>query len=70
MRRFVEERLAVVSRRYVKKHGNPEPGDDVTGYTSFAELCKDLNGAIDILWLSATRKSDIYPPWICNYSGF
>lgn len=55
VRRYVGERLAVVNRRFVKKHGNPEPGDDVVGYKTFAELCKDVHGVIDVLWLSATR---------------
>ncbi|GKT50891.1 uncharacterized protein ColSpa_11072 [Colletotrichum spaethianum] len=54
VRRYVEERLAIVNRRYVKKHGNPEPGDQVIGYKTFAELCKDLHGVIDVLWLSGT----------------
>lgn len=58
VRRYVEERLAMVSRRYVKKHGNAEPGDQVIGYKSFAELCKDLHGVIDVIWLSGTRKDE------------
>lgn len=56
VRRYVEERLAIVNRRYVKKHGNAEPGDDVIGYKSFTELCKDLHNVIDVLWLSGTRE--------------
>ncbi|GKT60813.1 meiotic recombination protein DMC1 [Colletotrichum tofieldiae] len=67
VRRYVEERLAIVNRRYVKKHGNPEPGDQVVGYKTFAELCKDLHGVIDILWLSGTPSDftqwiDAFPP--------
>lgn len=64
VRRYVEERLAIVNRRYVKKHGNPEPGDQVVGYKTFAELCKDLHAVIDVLWLSGTRKNHtITPPF-------
>lgn len=55
VRRFVEDRLTVVARRYVKKHGIQQPGDDIVGYTAFSELCKDLHGVIDVLWLSGTR---------------
>lgn len=44
------------SRRYVKKFGNPEPGDKVVGYKSFSEVCKDLDKVINALWLSGTRK--------------
>src|SRR5262245_31649596 len=55
VRRFVEERLLHISRRYVKKFGISEPGDEVVGYKSMGELCKDLQGLIDVLWLSGTR---------------
>ncbi|KAF4810406.1 hypothetical protein CGCSCA5_v010698 [Colletotrichum siamense] len=67
VRRYVGERLAVVNRRFVKKHGNPEPGDDVVGYKTFAELCKDLHGVIDVLWLSATPSLQI--PFLLNIAG-
>jgi hypothetical protein len=56
VRRYVEERLQNTSRRYVKKFGNPEVGDDVVGYTSFSEVCKDLDSVVNVLWLSGTRK--------------
>ncbi|KZL83026.1 meiotic recombination protein dmc1 [Colletotrichum incanum] len=67
VRRYVEERLAIVNRRYVKKHGNPEPGDQVVGYKTFAELCKDLHGVIDILWLSGTPSIQI--PFLLNIAS-
>lgn len=57
MRRFVEARLMEASRRYVKKFGTLAPGDTVVGYRGFAEACKDLDGVVNVLWLSATRKS-------------
>lgn len=56
VRRYVEERLAIVARRYVKKHGDQAVEDDVVGYRNFTELCKDLHSVIDVLWLSATRE--------------
>lgn len=55
VRRYVEERLLNTSRRYVKKFGQPELGDSVVGYTSFSEVCKDLDSVINVLWLSGTR---------------
>lgn len=55
MRRYVEERILHISRRYVKKHGLQEPGDEVVGYKSMGELCKDLESLINIIWLSGTR---------------
>lgn len=48
--------MAIVSRRYVKKFNEPNPGDDIVGYTSFTEIAKDLHKIVDVLWLSGTRK--------------
>lgn len=48
--------MIIIARRYVKKHGIAEPEDDIVGYADFSELCKDLHGVIDVLWLSGTRK--------------
>lgn len=45
-----------INRRYVKKFGLKEEGDEVTGYGSVSELCKDLEALVDVLWLSGTRK--------------
>jgi hypothetical protein len=47
-----------IRRRYVKKFGIEEPGDDVVGYTGFGQLCKDVDGVVNVLWLSGTRESD------------
>ncbi|KAF7552363.1 hypothetical protein G7046_g7436 [Stylonectria norvegica] len=52
--RYVEERLLNISRRYVKKFGNPEPGDTVVGYKAFGEVCRDLDAIVNVLWLSGT----------------
>ncbi|KAI9150423.1 meiotic recombination protein DMC1 [Paramyrothecium foliicola] len=59
VRRYVEERLLHISRRYVKKFGNPEPGDTVIGYKSFSETARDLKGVVDVLWLSGTPSLQI-----------
>ncbi|EFQ28413.1 meiotic recombination protein DMC1 [Colletotrichum graminicola] len=67
VRRYVEERLAMINRRYVKKHGNPEPGDQVVGYKTFAELCNDLHGVVDVLWLSGTPSIQI--PFLLNIAS-
>jgi hypothetical protein len=65
-RRFVDQKLLHVSRRYVKKFQAPEEvaGDGalegglvVGGYTEFGEVCRDLAEVVDVLWLSGTRKS-------------
>ena len=58
VRRFVEERLLHVSRRYVKKFGGSETRNDLPGYQHFSEVCRDLDVIINVLWRSGTRKCD------------
>lgn len=60
VRRYIEDRLLYISRRYVKKFGQPDPRDDVVGYKGFGEVCKDLDGVVNVLWLSGTRERDIF----------
>lgn len=64
VRRYVEERLLHVSRRYVKKFGNPEPGDSVVGYKTFGEVSRDLDGIVNVLWLSGTRESSVHGKYV------
>ncbi|KJZ77399.1 hypothetical protein HIM_03123 [Hirsutella minnesotensis 3608] len=54
VRRYVEERTLNISRRYVKKFGNPDPSDTVVGFTNFGEVCRELDGIVNVLWLSGT----------------
>lgn len=62
MRHFVTARLEHIARRFVKKTGAAPPGlEDVDGYKSMGELCKDLEGLINIVWLSGTRKRPLLP---------
>lgn len=61
VRNYVEETILHISRRYVKKHGLQEPGDEVVGYKSMAELCKDLEALLNIIWLSGTRMPPLHP---------
>ena len=56
VRRYVEETLLNVSRRYVKKFSGSDPDDGVAGYTSFIEVAKQLEEVVDMLWRSGTRK--------------
>jgi len=55
-RRYVEGRLMYISRRYTKKFQPPEPGEEVIGYRSIREVCKDLGEVVDVLWFSGTRE--------------
>lgn len=64
-RRYVENKLLQISRRFVKKF-SVLPGEEdasekleVKGYANFAEVAKDLNEIVDVLWLSGTRKLPI-----------
>jgi hypothetical protein len=56
VRRYVEAKIMHVRRRYVKKFGLAEPGDEIVGYKSMAELCRDVEAIVDTLWLSGTRR--------------
>ncbi|KAG5979072.1 hypothetical protein E4U55_005597 [Claviceps digitariae] len=59
VRRYVEDSLLNTSRRYVKKFGNPNPGDTVTGFKSMAEVCRELDSAVNVLWKSGTPSLQI-----------
>jgi hypothetical protein len=61
VRRYVEDKLLHTSRRYVKKFGDPDVGDSVVGYKSFSEVCRDLDGVVNVLWLSGTRGFPLCP---------
>lgn len=60
IRRYAEEQLMSIGRRYVKKFSN-ETGDQATGYKSFGEACRDMDSLVNLLWLSGTRAS-VFPP--------
>ncbi|RDA84722.1 hypothetical protein CP532_5237 [Ophiocordyceps camponoti-leonardi (nom. inval.)] len=54
IRRFAEQRLLNVSRRYVKKFGGADSTDSVVGFANFAEVCHELDSLVNVLWLSGT----------------
>lgn len=56
-----------ISRRYVKHFAIPDPSDEITGYKSMAELCKDLDDVINIIWLSGTPSLQI--PYLLNIAS-
>ena len=60
VRRYVEDRMLHINRRFVMKYRSQEPDDEIEGYKSMGELCKDVDVLINILWLSGTR--ECYPP--------
>ncbi|KAI1306160.1 hypothetical protein F5Y03DRAFT_394707 [Xylaria venustula] len=63
-RDYVSRRLLHISRRYVKKFGIPDPADEVTGYESMEEVCRDLEEVVDILWFSGTPSLQV--PYLLN----
>ncbi|KAM7197567.1 hypothetical protein V8F33_005533 [Rhypophila sp. PSN 637] len=67
VRNFVSDRLLHISRRYVKKFGITQPGDEVTGYGSITELCTDLESVINIIWKSGTPSLQI--PYLLNIAS-
>ncbi len=56
---YVDRKLLAVSRRYEKRFINDiedeGQSDKGRGYEDFGELAKDLEGVIDIIWVSGTR---------------
>jgi len=56
VRRYADERLLNVSRRYVKKFGSNDGNDSIVGFNSASELCRELDALADVLWLSGTRE--------------
>ncbi|KAK3902303.1 hypothetical protein C8A05DRAFT_33990 [Staphylotrichum tortipilum] len=76
VRNFVSDRMDHMTRRFVKKSsGIVAEGEmeldggepDVTGYASAAELCKDLEGVINVLWLSGTPSLQV--PFLLNIAS-
>ncbi|KAI1372559.1 hypothetical protein F4677DRAFT_432028 [Hypoxylon crocopeplum] len=63
-RNYVSDRLMHISRRFVKKHGIPDAADEVTGYKTMDEVCKDLEEVVDVLWFSGTPSLQI--PYLLN----
>lgn len=63
-RDYVARRLLHISRRYVKKFGIPDPADEVSGYESMEEACRDLEDVVDVLWFSGTPSLQV--PYLLN----
>lgn len=71
-RRWVEDRLLSISRRYVKKFAPAEDQTSTTpgfgaGYKTFGEAAQDLSDVVDVLWRSGTP--DLQVPYLLNVAG-
>ncbi|KAK0615294.1 hypothetical protein B0T17DRAFT_465986, partial [Bombardia bombarda] len=71
VRNYVSDRMLHISRRFIKKRDGKYEGlemsDDVVGYKSISELCKDAEGVINIIWKSGTPGLQI--PLLLNIAG-
>ncbi|KAK4222644.1 hypothetical protein QBC38DRAFT_489394 [Podospora fimiseda] len=68
VRHYISDRLHHINRRFVKKLGTEEIGnEDVVGYQSMSELCKDLDTLLSIIWLSGTPSLQI--PYLLNIAS-
>ncbi|KAK4148439.1 hypothetical protein C8A00DRAFT_38992 [Chaetomidium leptoderma] len=68
VRNWVSERLAHMTRRYLKKQGEAPPdSDDLMGYTSMGEMCKDIEDVINIVWKSGTPSLQV--PFLLNIAS-
>ena len=67
---YVDRKLLGISRRYEKRF-NADFEDEAAsgiqgrGYESYAELARDLEGVIDVVWVSGTRTDG---HWTHTYS--
>lgn len=62
---YVDRKLLAVSRRYEKRFNTDfedagETDSKSKGYEDFGELAQDLEGVIDIIWVSGTRMETPY----------
>lgn len=67
IRAYVDNQLMHIQRRFVKKSVAAKPGDDIVGYKTVGELCKDVEALLDILWLSGTPALQI--PYLLNIAN-
>ncbi|KAK4168411.1 hypothetical protein QBC43DRAFT_310200 [Cladorrhinum sp. PSN259] len=68
VRHYISDRMHHINRRFVKKLGTEELGnEDVVGYQSMTELCKDLDSLLSVIWLSGTPSLQI--PYLLNIAS-
>ncbi|KAJ0107429.1 hypothetical protein J7T55_009394 [Diaporthe amygdali] len=67
IRAYVDNQLMYIQRRFVKKNVVAKPDDDIVGYKTIGELCKDLGALLDIIWLSGTPGLQI--PYLLNIAN-
>ena len=57
---YVDRKVLEISRRYEKRYNadledKTTPGFEVSGYENFGEVATDLEGVLDVVWMSGTR---------------
>ncbi|KAK7739190.1 hypothetical protein SLS53_005827 [Cytospora paraplurivora] len=66
-RAYIDGQLMYIQRRFVKKFQPLRPGDDLAGYMSAGELCKDVEALLNIIWLSGTPALQV--PYLLNIAN-
>jgi hypothetical protein len=61
----IDAQLLTINRRHAKKfsstYDDQSAQDPERGYESFDEVARDIEGVIDVLWVSGTRTSSSPP---------
>ncbi|MCJ1224727.1 hypothetical protein MMC12_001372 [Toensbergia leucococca] len=61
---YVDRKVLEISRRYEKRYNadledKTTPGFEVSGYENFGEVATDLEGVLDVVWMSGTPSLQI-----------
>ncbi|KAG6034919.1 hypothetical protein E4U41_006312 [Claviceps citrina] len=59
LREYVETSLLFTSRQYLTRFRDPTPGNVSPGFKSMAEVCRELESVVNMLWLSGTPSLQI-----------
>ena len=61
---YIDQHILLINRRHARKFtreamGEGE-GDRESGYENFKEVVGDLEGVLDVVWVSGTRRFDSF----------
>jgi hypothetical protein len=52
---YLDQNIVATKRRWAKRAFRDEDAGDVKGYHKFKEAAKDIDGLVDLVWVSGTR---------------
>ncbi|KAK2796847.1 hypothetical protein FQN50_009408 [Emmonsiellopsis sp. PD_5] len=67
---YVDTHMLAINRRHAKKFSSAfadDDGDGSRGYESFKEVARDVEGIVDVLWVSGTPSLQI--PYLISLAG-